>query len=195
MEEKDLKKKIEQFFNAELSFEEERELCRFLRENDAPASLHKDKEAIIALCGDDVDVELPSGAVARLEAMLDSLDVGEIQQVPGTGAVENGRRRLLVIPRYVWSGVAAAALLVIVFSFYEDNQPLIADKGQPAPAIVEVKEEDTFDNPEDAMECFKGALGNVMFAVNATHKNTRKMENALKEAVAPYKEIIKINIQ
>ena len=40
MEEKDIKKKIEQFFNAELSVEEERELCRFLRENDVPACLH-----------------------------------------------------------------------------------------------------------------------------------------------------------
>ena len=195
MEEKDIKKKIEQFFNAELSVEEERELCRFLRENDVPACLQKDKEAIIALCGDDIDVELPSGAVARLEAVIDSLDVGETQHVPGTVVVENGKRRLLKIPRYVWSGVAAVALLVIGFSFYEDNQPLMMDNGQPAPVIVEVKEVDTFDNPEDAMECFKGAFGNVMFAVNATHKNSRKMENNLNKAVAPYKNMIKIKIQ
>lgn len=195
MEEKDLKKKIEQFFNAELSVEEERELCRFLRENDVPACLQKDKEAIIALCGDDIDVELPLGAEARLEAVIDSLDVGETQHVPGTVVVENSKRRLLKIPRYVWSGVAAVALLVIGFSFYEDNQPLMMDNGQPAPVIVEVKEVDTFDNPEDAMECFKGALGNVMFAVNATHKNSRKMENNLNKAVAPYKNMIKINIQ
>lgn len=195
MEEKDIKKKIEQFFNAELSVEEERELCRFLRENDVPACLQKDKEAIIALCGDDIDVELPLGAEARLEAVIDSLDVGETQHVPGTVVVENSKRRLLKIPRYVWSGVAAVALLVIGFSFYEDNQPLMMDNGQPAPVIVEVKEVDTFDNPEDAMECFKGALGNVMFAVNATHKNSRKMENNLNKAVAPYKNMIKINIQ
>lgn len=195
MEEKDLKKKIEQFFNAELSVEEERELCRFLRENDVPACLQKDKEAIIALCGDDIDVELPSGAEARLEAVIDSLDVGETQHVPGTVVVENAKRRLLKIPRYVWSGVAAVALLVIGFSFYEDNQPLMMDNGQPAPVIVEVKEVDTFDNPEDAMECFKGALENMMLVVNTTHKNSRKMENNLNKAVAPYKNMIRINIQ
>lgn len=195
MEEKDIKKKIEQFFNAELSVEEERELCRFLRENDVPACLQKDKEAIIALCGDDIDVELPLGAEARLEAVIDSLDVGETQHVPGTVVVENSKRRLLKIPRYVWSGVAAVALLVIGFSFYEDNQPLMMDNGQPAPVIVEVKEVDTFDNPEDAMECFKGALENMMLVVNTTHKNSRKMENNLNKAVAPYKNMIKINIQ
>ena len=195
MEEKDIKKKIEQFFNAELSVEEERELCRFLRENDVPACLQKDKEAIIALCGDDIDVELPSGAEARLEAVIDSLDVGETQHVPGTVVVENAKRRLLKIPRYVWSGVAAVALLVIGFSFYEDNQPLMMDNGQPAPVIVEVKEVDTFDNPEDAMECFKGALENMMLVVNTTHKNSRKMENNLNKAVAPYKNMIRINIQ
>ncbi len=195
MDENILRNMIEGFFNAELTVEEEQELYRYLCENDVPASLYKDKEAIIALCGDDIDVELPLGAEARLEAVIDSLDVGETQHVPGTVVVENGKRRLLKIPRYVWSGVAAVALLVIGFSFYEDNQPLMMDNGQPAPVIVEVKEVDTFDNPEDAMECFKGALGNVMFAVNATHKNSRKMENNLNKAVAPYKNMIKINIQ
>ena len=196
MEEKDLKKKIEQFFNAELSVEEERELCRFLRENDVPACLQKDKEAIIALCGDDIDVELPSGAEARLEAMLDSLAADETEELPQKTTVKEDKRPVLKIPRFVWRGAAAVALLAVGYNLMDKNvhSPAVEPAFQVT-ASAELPEVDTFDNPEDAMECFKGAFGNVMFAVNATHKNTRKMENTLKEAVAPYKEIIRINIQ
>ena len=194
MEEKDLKKKIEQFFNAELSVEEERELCRFLRENDVPACLQKDKEAIIALCGDDIDVELPSGAEARLETVIDSLDVGETQHVPGTVVVENGKRRLLKIPRYVWSGVAAVLAVGYIFIDKNVHSPAVEPAFQVT-ASAGLPEEDTFDNPEDAMECFKGAFENMMLVVNTTHKNSRKMENNLNKAVAPYKNMIKINIQ
>ena len=71
----------------------------------------------------------------------------------------------------------------------------MTDKVNPAPLVAEVEEEDTFDNPEDAVECFKGALGNMMLAVNTTRENTRKMENFFNKAVAPYKEMIKINIR
>lgn len=189
-----VKKKIEQFFNAELSVEEERELCRFLRDNDVPACLQKDKEAIIALCGDDIDVELPLGAEARLEAVIDSLDVGETQHVPGTVVVENGKRRLLKIPRYVWSGVAAVLAVGYIFIDKNVHSPAVEPAFQLT-ASAELPEEDTFDNPEDAMECFKGAFENMMLVVNTTHKNSRKMENNLNKAVAPYKNMIKINIQ
>ena len=56
MEDKDLKKMIEKFFNAELSIEEERELCGYLCLHDVPEGLRKDKEAIIALCGDELSI-------------------------------------------------------------------------------------------------------------------------------------------
>ena len=196
MEEKDLKKKIEQFFNAELSVEEERELCRFLRENDVHACLQKDKEAIIALSGDDIDVELPLGAEARLEAMLDSLAADETEELPQKTTVKEDKRPVLKIPRFVWRGAAAAAVLAVGYIFIDKNvhSPAVEPAFQVT-ASAELPEEDTFDNPEDAMECFKGAFGNVMFAVNAMHKNTRKMENTLNKAVAPYKNMIKINIQ
>ena len=195
MEDKDLKKMIEKFFNAELSIEEERELCGYLRLHDVPEGLRKDKEAIIALCGEEREAVLPSGADTRLEAMLDSLAVDETLMVPETVAVEDHKRRVLKIPRFVWHSVAAVALLVIGFSLYEDEQPKVTNVGEPAQVIAEVKEEDTFDNPEDAMECFKNALGNMMLAVNTTRENTRKMENTLNKAVAPYKDMIRINIQ
>lgn len=42
-----LRMMIEQFFDAVLTAEEERELCRNLRENDVPAELRRDKEVIL----------------------------------------------------------------------------------------------------------------------------------------------------
>ena len=39
---------IEQFFDAVLTAQEERELCRYLRENDVPSELRRDKEVIFA---------------------------------------------------------------------------------------------------------------------------------------------------
>ena len=38
---------IEQFFDAVLTAQEERELCRYLRENDVPSELRRDKEVIL----------------------------------------------------------------------------------------------------------------------------------------------------
>ena len=190
MEEKYLKIMIERFFDAELSVEEERELCCFLREHDVPDELRKDKETIIALCGEEYGVDIPIGAEARLEAMLDAIAGNEEPLVENERSIPKTKRRILKVPRFVWHGAAAVALLAAGYIFMDEN---VHSYEQQQTAVVEFADEDTFDNPEDAMECFKGALGNVMFAVNATQKNSRKMENTLKEAVAPYKNMIKIN--
>lgn len=190
MEEKYLKIMIERFFDAELSVEEERELCCFLHGHDVPDELRKDKETIIALCGEEYGVDIPIGAEARLEAMLDAIAGNEEQLVENERSTPKTKRRILKVPRFVWHGAAAVALLAAGYIFMDEN---VNSYEQQQTAVVEFADEDTFDNPEDAMECFKGALGNVMFAVNATQKNSRKMENTLKEAVAPYKNMIKIN--
>ena len=42
-----LRMMIEQFFDAVLTAQEERELCRYLRENDVPSELRRDKEEIL----------------------------------------------------------------------------------------------------------------------------------------------------
>ena len=42
-----LRMMIEQFFDAVLTAPEERELCRYLRENDVPSELRRDKEVIL----------------------------------------------------------------------------------------------------------------------------------------------------
>ena len=43
-----LRMMIEQFFDAVLTAQEEREFCRYLRENDVPSELRRDKEVILA---------------------------------------------------------------------------------------------------------------------------------------------------
>ena len=196
MEEKDLVIRIEQFFNAELSVEEERELCRYLSENEVPSGLRKDKEAILMLCGYGMDVELPAGAQERIEAMIDALVSEEVQPVADEVVVERAGRRTFKIPRIVWQGAAAAAVLVAGYMFMDDDVLSPGAQSQlDAGLYAELPEEDTFDNPADAMECFKGAFENMMLVVNTTHKNSRKMENNLNKAVDPYKNMIKINIQ
>lgn len=42
-----LRMMIEQFFDAVLTAQEERELCRYLRENDVPSELRRNKEVIL----------------------------------------------------------------------------------------------------------------------------------------------------
>lgn len=42
-----LRMMIEQFFDAVLTAQGERELCRYLRENDVPSELRRDKEVIL----------------------------------------------------------------------------------------------------------------------------------------------------
>ena len=198
MEDKDLKKMIEKFFNAELSIEEERELCGYLRLHDVPEEHRKDKEAIIALCGEDEETALPAGADVRLETMLDNLaEVQEITAASDANMSKDGRR-ILKIPRIAIGGAVAAAMAAVAYiTMFGGEQNVVqkVEETQSAVVMAEVPEEDTFDNPEDAMECFKGALGNMMLAVNTTRENTRKMENTLNKAVAPYKNMIKINIQ
>lgn len=42
-----LRMMIEQFFDAVLTAQEEREHCRYLRENDVPSELRRDKEVLL----------------------------------------------------------------------------------------------------------------------------------------------------
>ncbi|MBQ5617247.1 MAG: hypothetical protein IIU90_05775, partial [Bacteroidaceae bacterium] len=100
MEEKELKIMIERFFDAELTIDEERALCRYLRDNDVPAELRKDKDAAIALCGEPTDVQLPVGAMERLEALIDGLEPQKEQCITDSAVAVEKKKRLLKIPRY-----------------------------------------------------------------------------------------------
>lgn len=201
--EENLKMIMERFYNAELSIEEERELCCFLREHDVPAELRKDKEAIIALCGEEQDIELPVGAETRLEAMLDTLAEEEELCTADERSTSKTGKRLLKVPRSVWHGAAAAAILAACCFLVNDDEQLPVQHAGQAGNVAQVvvpeqeydePEEDTFDNPKDAMECFMAAMGDIKLAINTTENNTREIGDALNDALLPYKDIIRINM-
>lgn len=187
MEERDLKKMIEMFFDAELSAEEERRLCRYLRDNDVPAELLKEKETVLALWGDGLEMSLPDGAGERLLEMLDSLCETEVSSQE-TGTAEAGRGgKVFKMPRYIWrSGVAAVIIFMLFIARYIDVGVQGMGYGGEAPLLVcgsGYYEEDTFDNPEDALRCAKTVFGDVMHAMNVAQTNMKEIGNALELSV------------
>jgi hypothetical protein len=96
-----------------------------------------------------------------------------------------------MIPRpAVRVAVAAAAVLLALFvtvSGYDSA-------GKQTDAVDDytagLTEEDTFDNPEDAMRCFKVACGDMLLAINAARNNTYEIENVLEKTVNPYMELL-----
>ena len=175
MEDFRLRIMIEQFFDAVLTAEEERELCRYLRENDVPAELRKDKEMILAFCRESEDVELPDGAELRLETMIDALADKNEQTSSDEKSVTETRKRIIAIPRIMRYGAAAAAITACL---------LTAEYWMPATQQGnEIQsfdtERDTFDNPEDAMLCLEAAFNDINLAVNSTQNNIRDIEATL----------------
>ena len=187
MEEKELEMMIERFFNAELTVDEERELCRYLRDNDVPSELRKDREAIMALCSEDeVDALLPQGATERLEALLDGL---EQQLEPETADSEGGLKekgKIFKIPRYLIHSVAVVAMVLIAYLLMPVGETSSLENKETVVALYET-EEDTFDNPEDAMRCMQMAFANVQHAVTATQINMSEISSILKQSVKMYK--------
>ena len=193
MEEKILKEMMVRFFDAELTAEEERELCCWLRENDVPAELREDKEAIMALCGEPIVAVLPEGAAQRLEAMLDGLEEAKEYLSADDQAYSGRKRRVLRIPRVITRAVAAAVVFLVYIAFLDKDVTegsgamLPAATPPPQENMLDDTEEDTFDNPEDAIRCFRNAYGNVMLAINTAQDNTKEIESRLEEAFTPYK--------
>ena len=192
MEERFLKDMIERFFNAELTVEEEQALCRYLRENEVPTELRKDKEAIIALCIDiDGEVAMPEGAVQRLEAMLDGLEEMQTQLEPHREEdVEGTRPRYSLPPRKGWGAflLRAACVAGVAVALF-----LALPDSKDAPMLAEVyEEEDTFDTPEEAMQCLMAAYGDMMYAMNTARDNTREAHQALTQSVRTNLNLLKL---
>lgn len=185
MEEKELKIMIERFFDAELTVDEERALCRYLRDNDVPAELCKDKEAIIALCGEPADVQLPVGAMERLEALIDGLEPQQEQCITDSAVAVEKKKRLLKIPRYAAVAATAVAMVVMAYIFIPSEN--LSSPESTEELMTEIYEEDTFDNPEDAMRCVQMAFANVQHAVTATQMNVSEIGSILKQSVKMYK--------
>ena len=191
MEKKILKDWIERFFAAELTMAEERELYRYLCENEVPTDFRKDKEAIIALCGEPEEVELPEGAAQRLEAMLDELEEMQTRlNPPCEEGAEGTRPRYSLPPRKGWGAflfraACVAGVAVALFLSFPDSKD--------APILAEVyEEEDTFDTPEEAMQCLMAAYGDMMYAMNTARDNTREAHQALTQSVRTNLNLLKL---
>ena len=54
------------------------------------------------------------------------------------------------------------------------------------------EEEDTFDNPEEAMQCFMAAYNDIMFAMNTARDNTREAHQVLSQSVRTNLNLLKL---
>ena len=192
MEKEILRDRIERFFNAELTLDEERELYRYLCENEVPTELRKDKEAIIALCGNiDEEVALPEGATQRLEAMLDGLEEMQTRLIPHNEGESKGTNpRYTLPPRKGWSSflLRAACVAGVAVALF-----LALPDSKDEPTLAEVyEEEDTFATPEEAMQCLMAAYEDVMYAMNMTRDNTREAHQTLTQSVMASINMLKL---
>ena len=193
MEKEILRDWIERFFAAELTMAEERELYRYLCENEVPTEFREDKEAVIALCIDvDGEVAMPEGAAQRLEAMLDELEEMQTHlNPPCKGGLEAPPRRRTLPHREGWGGsflLRAACVAGVAVALF-----LALPEGKDNPLLAEVyEEEDTFDNPEEAMQCFMAAYNDIMLAMNTARDNTREVHQALEQSVATSLNLLKL---
>lgn len=196
MTDKQLKDWMERFFDAELTVDEERELYRYLCANEVSAELRKDREVILALCSTaEEDIALPEGAVERLEAMLDGLEAmkGELQTDDSVTSEKPNKIFKIPIPRYLFRAACAAAVVAIVFLAipYGDNNHT---NEATVLAMVDDVDKDTFDNPEEAMQCLMAAYGDMMLAVNTARDNTREACLSLEQSQAVLREMFNVNI-
>ena len=195
MEKEILKEWMERFFLAELTMDEERELCQYLCANEVPAELRKDKEVIIALCSTaEEDIELPEGAAERLEEMLDGLEKMRTHlNPPCEGGLKKVRPRYTLPHREGWGGsflLRAACVASVVVALFVALPDRVAE-----PLLSEAyEEEDTFDNPEEAMQCLMAAYGDIRYAMNTTQHHTQEACQTLEQSQSIIREMFNMNI-
>ena len=211
MTDKQLKDWMERFFNAELTVDEERELYRYLCANEVSAELRKDREVILALCSTmEEEIELPEGAAERLEAMLDGLEKMKDESLRASlvtpppyghplykqrgseGGLEAPPRRRTLPHREGWGGsflLRAACVAGVAIALFV----LLPDR-VTEPLLTEVyEEEDTFDNPEEAMQCLMAAYGDIQYAMNATQRHTHEAYQTLEQSQSIIREMFNMN--
>ena len=194
MTDKQLKDWMERFFNAELTADEERELYRYLCVNEVSAELRKDREVILVLCSAaEEDIELPEGAAERLEAMLDGLEEMREESQTYDAVISGERGKIFKIPRLLLRAACAAAVVAVVFLVipHSDSKQT---SGEASLAMVDDVDKDTFDNPEEAMQCLMAAYGDMMLAVNTARDNTREACLSLEQSQTIIREMFNVNI-
>jgi hypothetical protein len=195
MEKEILKEWMERFFLAELTVDEERELYQYLCANEVPAELRKDREVILALCSTaEEDIELPEGAAERLEAMLDGLkEMKTHLNPPCEGGLKKVRPRYTLPHREGWGGsflLRAACVVGVAIALFVMLPDRVTE-----PLLTEVyEEEDTFDNPEEAMQCLMAAYGDIQYAMNATQRHTHEAYQTLEQSQSIIREMFNMNI-
>ena len=212
MEKEILKEWMERFFLAELTMDEERELYQYLCANEVPAELRKDREVILALCSTaEEDIELPEGAAERLEAMLDGLKEMKEESLRASlvtpppyghplykqrgseGGLEAPPRRRTLPHREGWGGsflLRAACVVGVAIALFVMLPDRVTE-----PLLTEVyEEEDTFDNPEEAMQCLMAAYGDIQYAMNATQRHTHEAYQTLEQSQSIIREMFNMNI-
>ena len=212
MEKEILKEWMERFFLAELTMDEERELYQYLCANEVPTELRKDREVILALCSTaEEDIELPEGAAERLEAMLDGLEKMKEESLRASlvtpppyghplykqrgseGGLEAPPRRYTLPHREGWGGsflLRVACVVGVAIALFVMLPDRVTE-----PLLTEVyEEEDTFDNPEEAMQCLMAAYGDIQYAMNATQRHTHEAYQTLEQSQSIIREMFNMNI-
>ena len=171
MEEKELTRMIEGFFEATLTPEEERRLYSYLRSNNVPVTLLKDKELVLSLCsGPQECPAMPAGAAERLEAMLD-----EAQSQAKKKRSTKSKKE----PSILWyaATIAAACIAAAIVFHNSGTSTQINDDIQ-----YEAYERDTYSTPQEAMQCMQAVLGDLRLSANNTQKNIKAVSAGLKQS-------------
>ena len=171
MEEKELTRMIEGFFEATLTPEEEHRLCSYLRNNDVPVSLLKDKELVLSLCNETQECPaMPAGAAERLEAMLDG-----VQSQAGKKKATKRKKA----PSILWyAATMAAACIAATILLYSGGTAVQGNRT----VQYEAYERDTYSTPQEAMQCMQAVLGDLRLSANNTQKNIKAVSAGLKQS-------------
>ena len=90
---------------------------------------------------------------------------------------ENNKGKIRKIPRYVWQGVAAAAVFILCFFIFTNIEQKQTDE------LTAMVEEDTFDTPEEAFECTKESFEFVLLAVNSANRSRREINDVIEQSI------------
>ena len=109
---------------------------------------------------------------------------------PCEEGAEGTHPRYSLPPRKGWGAflLRAACVAGVAMALF-----LTLPEDQDKPLLAEVsEEEDTFDTPEEAMQCFMAAYDDIMFAMNTARDNTREAHQALSQSVMTNLNLLKL---
>lgn len=157
---------INRYFEGEITLEEERQLRNFLRENEVPAELQRDKELILSLCEQPSEVKIPDDLSERLSNKIDEWESKSNEQKEAAPVIGTVKKRY-TLSRLQWV-YAAAAVVALLLTFHLFNP---ADDSQ----------KDTFDSPQMAYAQVNKALSLFSQAIDKGEKGIEKADEVMNE--------------